>query len=515
MKTFYAYIRVSTVKQGQTGVSLDEQRAAIEAYAKRHGLAISEWFEEQLTAAKRGRPAFLAMLTGLRRGLARGVIIHKIDRSARNLRDWADLGDLIDGGVAVHFANESLDLHSRGGRLAADIQAIVAADFIRNLREETLKGLNGRLKQGLYPFCAPLGYLDKGKGNLKEIDTLKGPQVQEAFQLYATGAYSLESLVNELYKRGLRNARAGKVTRAGLSKMFNNPFYIGLMRVKTTGTIHRGNHAPLISPDLFERVQAQLKRGRKVKTRTHDFLFRGLFRCTVCKRHLIGETHKGFVYYRCHEKGCPSGCFREEALDTALQRAWTPFAVTDAWKLRLSGVLDSVLSAEGNSEAERKSQLRAQIGAAKSRLDRVTDAFVDGALDKASYESRRRTLLEEENRLVAALEGDAISSARIRSFVLETLELAIMAQRSYRLANSAEKREMAILLSSNRTVTGKCASVEPYFPFHIMAKRPAVSNGDHLRNGCRTSVEAAKRLCEWAKKELQTPRGENLHRPLQ
>src|SRR5258708_29492584 len=104
------------------------------------------------------------MLGLLRKGAAAGVIIHKIDRSARNLKDWADLGDLIDSGVAVHFANESLDLNSRGGRLSADLQAVVAADYIRNLREEARKGFYGRLKQGLLPMPAPVGYLNAGKG---------------------------------------------------------------------------------------------------------------------------------------------------------------------------------------------------------------------------------------------------------------------------------------------------------------------------------------------------------------
>ena len=66
------------------------------------------------------------------------MIIHKIDRSARNLKDWADLGELIDQGIDVHFANESLDLHSRGGRLSADIQAVVAADYTC-IREEIVE----------------------------------------------------------------------------------------------------------------------------------------------------------------------------------------------------------------------------------------------------------------------------------------------------------------------------------------------------------------------------------------
>ena len=131
MQQFFGYIRVSTAKQGEKGVSLQEQQDAIARYAAHFNLGIADWFEERQTAAKHGRPVFNRMLKLLRAGKADGVIIHKIDRSARNLRDWASLGELIDQGIDVRFANESLDLHSRGGRLSADIQAVVAADYKR------------------------------------------------------------------------------------------------------------------------------------------------------------------------------------------------------------------------------------------------------------------------------------------------------------------------------------------------------------------------------------------------
>jgi site-specific DNA recombinase len=150
-KSYFSYVRVSTQRQGEFGTSLTEQKAAIERYAAKFNLDITEQYEERETAARQGRPVFLEMLKLLRKGKACGVIIHKIDRSARNLKDWADLGSLIDSGLEVHFASESLDLNSRGGRLSADIQAVVAADYIRNLREEVKKGFYGRLKQGLYP----------------------------------------------------------------------------------------------------------------------------------------------------------------------------------------------------------------------------------------------------------------------------------------------------------------------------------------------------------------------------
>src|SRR5256885_14564424 len=140
------------------------------------------------------------MLKLLQASKADGVIIHKIDRSARNLKDWANLGELIDQGIEVHFANESLDLQSRGGRLSADIQAVVAADYIRNLKEETKKGFYGRLKQGIYPCPAPLGYLNCGKGQPKRPDPVMGPLVALGFELYGSGRYSLETLEAALFE---------------------------------------------------------------------------------------------------------------------------------------------------------------------------------------------------------------------------------------------------------------------------------------------------------------------------
>jgi site-specific DNA recombinase len=307
MKKFFGYIRVSTAKQGEHGVSLQEQHDAITRYAERNALEIGEWFEERETAAKRGRPVFNRMLRLLKQGRADGVIIHKIDRSARNLKDWADLGELIDQGIEVHFANESLDLHSRGGRLSADIQAVVAADYIRNLREETRKGFYGRLKQGIYPLPAPLGYLDMGAGKVKEPDPRRAPLVRRAFEMYGSGRYNLDDLVEEMFRLGLRNRNGGRVTRTGLSVLLNSPFYMGLIRLRRTGETFLGSHPPLISKSLFDRVQKILEGRFNTRTQKHDFLLRRLFTCKLCGYSLIGEMQKGHVYYRCHSKDCPHG----------------------------------------------------------------------------------------------------------------------------------------------------------------------------------------------------------------
>lgn len=72
MKPCFGYIRVSTAKQGE-GVSLQEQKAAIEAFALQQRLVVEKWYEEKETAAKGGRPIFNRMLSELKRRRSCGL----------------------------------------------------------------------------------------------------------------------------------------------------------------------------------------------------------------------------------------------------------------------------------------------------------------------------------------------------------------------------------------------------------------------------------------------------------
>jgi DNA invertase Pin-like site-specific DNA recombinase len=299
MKSYFAYIRVSTVRQGEHGSSLQEQRDAIKGFAARNGFHIVAWFEERETAAKVGRHEFSRMLAALKTGRASGVIFHKIDRSARNLKDWSAVQDLADQGIDVRFTQESINLGTNEGKLTGDFLAVISSHYIRNLREEVKKGIQGRLKQGLYPLAAPLGYLDQGGGKPKIPDPSRAPFVQDAFELYAAGL-SLPALSDELYRRGLRSKIAKQVGINRLSELLHNPFYMGIIRMKRSGEHYAGVHRPIISKSLFESVQAVLGGKANTKAIKHDFLFRRLIACVQCEYHLIGERQKGHTYYRCH-----------------------------------------------------------------------------------------------------------------------------------------------------------------------------------------------------------------------
>lgn len=505
MRQVYAYIRVSTVKQGERGSSLGEQRFSIEAYASRNNLQIIEWFEERETAAKYGRTIFTQMLSLLLKGKATGVIIHKIDRSARNLHDWADLGTLADKGVEIHFAHESVDLKSRGGRLAADIQAVVAADYIRNLRDEVRKGFQGRLRQGFYPLPAPIGYRDEGRAKAKSLDPVMAPHIRQAFQLYATGQYNLRTLGKELHERGLRNTRGGKVSKNGLSTILNNKFYIGIIFIKSTGERYEGKHEPLIPKSLFDRVQIVLNGRAKNTGFKHNFRYRRSLTCRSCSYRLVGELQKGHVYYRCHSGKCPRVSIRQEHIDLAIQNSLESLWLSPE---DVTTIEQEFVHLDKDKEAQAEDfrvSIVLNLDNLRTRETRLTDAYIDQAIDKTSYELRKESLFHERRHLQESLNdltsGNSPSSRRVRKF----LELIKRLTTAVDDATPEEKLDLVKEATSNFQADGKSLVFTWNNPFDVLASRGELACGAPHRDVPRTkrvtSIRFAKKLYRLTREE--------------
>lgn len=471
MRQYFAYIRVSTTRQGELGVSLPQQKDAIERYAQHNQLEICQWFEEQETAAKQGRPVFGAMIKQLRKSAAAGVIIHKIDRSARNLRDWTDLGELIDKGIEVHFANESLDLTSRGGRLSADIQAVVAADYIRNLREETKKGFYGRLKQGFYPMPAPVGYLDNGAAKAKTLDPHTAPAVRHAFELYATGRHNLRTVAGALVKIGLHRPDGTPLRKNHLAKILNNPFYCGAIRIKKTGEYYHGNHEPLISRRLFDRVRAVMSGKINTTTTRFDRLYRRRIQCKSCRYSLVGEGHKGHVYYRCQTRSCPTTCIREEAVDAEVLGLLARIRLSKTEQMYARQQLQQMRGEAEKHVAHSISALTLKFSQIEERLSRLTDALIDSLIDKETFEQRKKALLMER----LQIEGDVRNLQRGDQNPVEAtvkfLERADAAYSAYIHGSVDEKRDLLDAVTLNRIADGKRVIITPKLPFGLLADR--------------------------------------------
>lgn len=460
MRTYFAYIRVSTVKQGEKGTSLTEQMDAILAYAQKHGLNVSEFFEEQQTAAKLGRATFRKMLNRLKKGEAHGLIMHKVDRGARNLADWAELASLMDIGVDVHFAHEALDLSSRGGRLSADIQAVVAADFIRNLRDEVKKGLYGRIKQGIYPFAAPVGYQNNGKAQLKTIDPVQGPLVRQAFELYASGRFGLHGLQAEMTKRGLRNQSNRPFYTGSLGKMLRNPFYYGVMEIK--GQVYQGKHQPIVSKALYDACRDRAA-GRLVSaTRVwggKEYRYRSLVTCSGCGSRMTAEMQGRYAYYRCRSGNCKGVCINEEYITAEINLALSYLPMPP---LLESFLMEAFRRAEGEHHGATQSiraELQLQLAQIEARDGRLTDSMIDGVIDRTAYETRRNVLLSERVSVTERLQNLQINNQTDKATEKFTEVVKALANMA-RMQNEAKIREIIKLASPKIAISGKSVAIQ-------------------------------------------------------
>ncbi len=513
MKSCFGYLRVSSKKQGE-GTSLDAQQEAVEAFALRNDITITKWFVETVSAAKKGRPEFNAMIKALRLKKADGMVMHKIDRSARNFFDWAKIGELSDAGVDVHFATESLDFRSRGGRLAANVQMAVAEDYCRNLREEVRKGQAGCLKQGFYPFSAPIGYLNNGKGKLKTLDPVRAPIVRQAFELYASGQYSTRTLRLELNKRGLKNHRDNPISKGCLEKFLKNPFYTGVIRIRKTGAVYQGAHKPLISVQLFETVQ-NVRTGKSGKKVTrHNHTYRGLFRCDSCQKSMIPERQKGHVYYRCHIPDCAPNSVREECLEDAVSSVLARVQISDE---HINVITKAVKSWGKQSKQEDVTKAYAmRLQQNENRLEKLTDAVIDELIDKETFSVRKERLLMEQARLREAQAKDRkkqANPAMVKRFLERIKNLA----EHYLFAEPQEKRQIVEIATSNRRVAAKNVYLEPSnwllaaenvlgvfscADVRASSRRPPETRNSELRSSCADDGTNSRRLPELRNQQL-------------
>jgi len=189
-------------------------------------------------------------------------------------------------GARLISVTESVD-DTPSGRLVRNIMADLAEFYSANLATEILKGSTQKARLGGTPFRAPLGYknvryLVEGREiRTVEIDEERAPLVRRAFQLYASGEYSLKRLHEQLTAEGLitrptPKRPAGPLTLSKLALMLRNRYYLGLVNYR--GVEHEGKHPALIHSELFDRVQMILdERGQHaLKTRRHQHYLRGL-----------------------------------------------------------------------------------------------------------------------------------------------------------------------------------------------------------------------------------------------
>ena len=485
---YFIYIRVSSTKQAD-GASLPAQRRIITEYALKHELTIIKEFQEVESAAKQGRTAFNKMLIELERGQAKGVIFHKIDRGARDLGDWAKLLKLFKmNGVDVRFVAGDIDLNSRSGKLTANMLAVLAADYIENLSEEVKKGQHERLELGSFPFSPPIGYLPSGPDKIKQVDPIQGKLIKKCFELYGTGEWTIRNMAIHMANLGLKTTRGHQLDKNGLSRLLRNPFYVGIMKVKSRS--YPGNHDKLVSPKLFERVQQILQRKQHKQSYRHYYLFKGLLKCGYCGRTLrCVFAKKKYHYYYCLQNDCPMRCVNEKKIEEYVLNRFLEIEFSDKETESFREALKQSKQMTNEYAENNIKGKKLALEQERLRLDKLIDLYLDGKIEEKEIEPKKeKTLFKIKN-----LEHEIASFEKSKGKNYDKLEelgkLLKSPIKSYNSALPDKKRRLVKSMLENFRLSLNNLDVDWKIPFDIVAKRGKDSLGGEIVAFARTFFE--------------------------
>lgn len=364
-KRAWAYLRVSSEEQTKTGYSADglsiaTQTERVEGKAASHQAAVVRfWGDPGKSAFKdlHKRTDFLDMLDELKRCNQSEetridyVIIYALDRWARNVQDHFRTRELVreTGAQLLSVTEPMIGEDTPEAFYFEGMQAVNAEYESRRTSCRVRGGILQKAKQGGTHGPAKLGYrndveyLPDGRTvPCVSPDPERHHFITAAFQLFASGLYSLSALSNELHELGLRSrptrrhpGSTRKVKPSTLQRLLRDRYYLGLVPYKP-GTpdeqIFQGRHKPLTDQTTFDKVQALLDERRVSGERAykHRHYLKGSVFCGECGQRLLygpsrGKSGKVYDYFFCGSRIRGSTCsmrrsLRPHLIEAAIER---------------------------------------------------------------------------------------------------------------------------------------------------------------------------------------------------
>ncbi|HYM46573.1 MAG TPA: recombinase family protein [Solirubrobacteraceae bacterium] len=420
------YVRVSSTGQlgregDEDGYSIPAQVKACEAEATSRGAHVAKVYIERAESAKSDdRPVLQHMLKELPTLSVKYLIVHKVDRLARNRLDDATLYQKLVGmGIKLVSASENID-ETPAGQLMHGMLATFAEYYSNNLATEIMKGLRRKHEQGGTPHKPPIGYQSKreliGSQDIRTVivDEQRAPLVKRAFSLYATGQWTLHKLAAYLEQEGLRSRGTRRYPERPLSAsrihaMLHNPYYMGV--VVWNGQRYPGKHEALVDQETFDQVQLLLAGARVSGERPqrHEHYLRGSIFCDECLGRLLYGRHRGrsgryYEYFCCNNRAvrrrghCSSGHYAVEATEQHIsEQVYATVFIPPETQEQIRQELRNELTERTGvieHEAERHERTLAQIEAKQEKLiqlyyqDLVTEKVFQAEQDKHKTERR-------------------------------------------------------------------------------------------------------------------------------
>ena len=474
MKSAVVYVRVSTEEQFKHGFSVETQTQTCLEFAQRQGYIVRKIFtEEGLSAGNLNRPEAQKMLKycNEKKNNIDAIVVWRLERLSRFNVDYHGTirPILINRKIKLLSATE-FNADTIEGEYMRNIMMCNAEYELSLIRFRTTENMKTIARGGRKPAKAPIGYLndiDINGNKIIRVDDKNAQYVKRAFELYATGMYSFRTLGDYLYLEGFKNPKTGdKYPPRKFDWMLKNPFYIG--RFEWGGELYEGSHTPIISKELFYRVQAMFENIDRSKKHDVQFAYTGLIKCADCGCYYTAQLKRGknknghYIYYSCsnskfqHKK---LKYYREEYFDNTFANILETIHISQEHIERLKVLASDYLKEFSEYEVKATQETRHQIDVLTKRIKNSYIDKLEGKLPAgmsiAEFNAMHKEWQEEKDRLIMKLNEHNVSSKFIYQRIDTLLKFSEELPELFLKATPEEKKLIVTTMTKGIKFDGK------------------------------------------------------------
>ena len=404
---YIAYCRKSTDEKDRQVLSIDGQISELKEFALREKLQIIDFVVESKTAKEPGREKFADVLKRIEKGEADGILSWHPDRLARNSIDGGrviyllDIGKLCD----LKFPTFWFD-NTPQGKFMLNIAFGQSKYYVDNLSENVKRGIREKLRRGIWPKKAPLGYFNDLKFKTIEVDLEKSKIVKKVFEKFSQGNVSYSEIARIMFKGGI-SRKGGEVLKVDqIKNMLSNQFYIGTFLF--SGELHKGSHKTFISKTLFNNVQKQMERLSRPRVKGHNFPFTGFIKCAECGSAITAETHLKtykrtnrkvvYNYYRCTKSlgSCGQKYISDVELEKQIRNIVLKSSLPEEGARVWQRMFEKDRKREEQSASQRSVEIEAKISSLEDQENTLLDGYLQHIIEPEVYKKKKNEIFAKK-----------------------------------------------------------------------------------------------------------------------
>jgi len=274
--------------EDQQALSIESQVKEMLALAKRDNLQVIDIKREAHSSKEVGqRAVFNQMLSEIREKKYNGILTWAPDRLSRNAGDLGSVVDLMDQKLILEIRTYSQKFTNNPNEkfllMILGSQAKLEND---NKAVNVKRGLKARCEMGYRPSVAPTGYLNEKHIDKKcqvRLDPKRAPFIKQMFEKVGNEQWSGRKVFRWLRDIGFKTKNGKPLVLGNIYLLLRNTFYYGEFEYPVgSGNWYQGKHTPIITKELFDKVQLSINEHFIPKTESKEFAFTKLIKCGYC-----------------------------------------------------------------------------------------------------------------------------------------------------------------------------------------------------------------------------------------